>query len=60
MYMYVKYVKYNTNKNLFFIFFLYNNLTAKLDGNTSAQKKKKAVIFFKLEIFIDNTTFNFH
>ena len=59
MYMYVKYVKYSTNKNLFFIFFLYNTLTAKLDGNTLAQKKK-AVIFFKLEIFIDNTTFNFH
>ena len=36
--MYIKYVK-NSYKGLFFIFLLYNALTAKLDVNALAKKK---------------------
>ena len=38
IYMYIKYVK-NSYKGLFFIFPLYNALTAKLDVNALAKKK---------------------
>ena len=37
-YMYTKYIRNNSYKNLFFIFLLYNTLTAKLDGNALAKK----------------------
>ena len=56
--MYIKYIKNNRYKNLFFIFF-YNTLQ-KLYGNISA-KDKKNVTFFRIRIFfVDKTTFNFH
>ena len=48
--MYIKYIRTNSYKNLFFIFPLYNILTAKLDGNSSARKKQ----------LVDKATLNFH
>ena len=57
--MYLKYIKNNSYKNLFFIFLLYNTLTVKLHGNASA-KRKKLGYFFQLGILVDKTTFNFH
>ena len=53
LYVYLKYLKNNSYKNLFFIFLLYNTLTAKLHGNVSTKTKK-------LRIFVDKTTFSFH
>ena len=53
LYVYLKYLKNNSYKNLFFIFLLYNTLTAKLHGNVSTKTKK-------LGIFVDKTTFSFH
>ena len=38
IYMYIKYIKNKSNKNLFFIFFYYNILTAKFDGNNLAKQ----------------------
>ena len=43
--MYIKCIKNNSYKSLFFIFLLYSTLTAKLDGNALA-KNRKIVIFF--------------
>ena len=48
--MYIKYIRTNSYENLFFIFPLYNTLTAKLEGNASARKMK----------LVDKATFNFH
>ena len=49
--MYIKYIKNNSYKNLFFIFHFYNTLTVKLNGKPLAKKT-----FF----FSDKTIFNFH
>ena len=38
--MYIKYIKNNRYKDLFFILILFNTLAAKLNGNASAKKKK--------------------
>ena len=38
IYMYIKYIKNKSNKNLFFIFFYYNILTSKFDGNNLAKQ----------------------
>ena len=48
--MYIKFIRTKSYKNLFFIFPLYNTLTAKLDGNASARKKH----------LVDKATFNFY
>ena len=55
--MHIKYIKKNSYTNLFFSFLFYIPLTAKLDGNTLA--KKKCYFFFQLEVFVDETFFNF-
>ena len=46
--MYIKYIKSDSYKSLFFIFVFYNSWIAKLDGNTLA---KKNAIFFKINFF---------
>ena len=56
--MYIKYIKNNRYKDLFFILILFNTLAAKLNGNASAKKKKKS--FLQLKTFVDKTTLNFH
>ena len=48
--MYIKFIRTKSYKNLFFIFLLYNPLTAKLDGNASAKKKR----------LVNKATFNFY
>ena len=64
--MYIKYIKNDSYKNLFFIFLLFNAVTAKLDRKALPKKKKKkrkrktVVNFFQREVFGDKTTFNFH
>ena len=50
--------KKGSYKNIFFILRLYYTLTEKLHGN--ALSKRKVTIFFQLEIFVDEATFNFH
>ena len=39
--MYIKYIKNDSCKNLFFIFLLFNAVTAKLDRKVLPKKKKK-------------------
>ena len=39
--MYIKYIKNDSYKNLFFIFLLFNAVTAKLDRKALPKKKKK-------------------
>ena len=55
--MYIKYIKNNRYKDLFFILILFNTLAAKLNGNALAKKKKS---FLQLKTFVDKTTLNFH
>ena len=61
--MYIEYIKNSSYENLFFIFLLYISLLFflfffLLDGN--ALVKKKLQYFFRLEIFVDKTTFDFY
>ena len=54
--MYIKYIKNNSHKNLFFNFLFYNTF-AKLDRNILT--KKKLQVFFELESLVDKATLNF-
>ena len=49
--MYIKYIKNNSYKNLFFIFHFYNTLTVKLNGKPLAKK----TFFFLIKQFLIST-----
>ena len=49
--MYIKYIKNDSYKNLFFIFLLFNAVTAKLDRKALPKKKKKKEKEKRLYIF---------
>ena len=57
--MYIKNQIFNTKsyRNIFFILLLYYTLTENLYENALSEK---VALFFKLENFVDKTTFNFH
>ena len=46
--MCIKYVNNNNCKNLLFIFFFYNDFTAKLDGNVFSKKELQFISNYKV------------